>query len=117
MAPIIAYANIPWQAIIAPGVAAVNLACLVQWFATAALKEMPRNWGEVCGPYSAMRMSLRRIGWTWNSLAVLTDHKGNQHNRAIGPNMLTSLLRSVWPTCVAYQTCKNSFCETVPSTT
>ena len=97
MAPIITYANILWQAIVAPGIAAVKLPCLVQWFAASAKKEMPRNWGEVCGPYSAMRMSLRRIGWSWQSLAVFTDHKGNQHNiSAICPNMLSSLLRSAW---------------------
>ena len=102
VAPIMAYANILWQAINSPGIATVNLTCLVQWFTAAAKKELPRNWGEVCGPYSAMRLSLKRIGWTWQSLATFIDHKGNRHNiSAIGPNMFGSLLRSVWTTRMA----------------
>ena len=49
-----------------------------------------------------MRLSLKRIGWTWQSLATFIDHKGNRHNISeIGPNMFGSLLRSVWTTRMA----------------
>ena len=86
-----------WQAIVSPGIAAIPLMTLLSWYNAAKLKEIPRNWGEVCGPYSAMALSLRRIRWQMISLAVFRDHKGEEHNiGAIGPRMFASLLKGVW---------------------
>ena len=62
LAPVIAYINVVWQALVSPGIAVVPLATLARWFKAADRRCKPRNWGEVCGPYSAMWLSLRRIG-------------------------------------------------------
>ena len=97
MAPILTYATILWQAIVSPGIAAVPLKTLLTWFNAARRKETPRSWGEVCGPYSAMALSLKRIKWKMSSLAVFQDHKGEEHNiGAIGPRMFASLLKGAW---------------------
>ena len=103
-APIATYAKILWQAMVSPAIAAVPLATLAKWYKAAAMRPTPRNWGEVCGPYDAMRLSLNRIGWKLVSLAVLQDHHETEHNVAsIGPRMLEGLLKAAWRDRLAKQ--------------
>ena len=96
-APILAYAKIIWQAMTSPQIAVVPLTTLVGWYNAASRRSMPRNWGEVTGPFSAMHLSLDRIGWKLVSFAVMRDHREQTHNVAsIGPKMLAGLLRAAW---------------------
>ena len=47
VAPIVTYANILWQAITAPGIAAVNLPTLVSWYNAASRKDpLPQTLGR-----------------------------------------------------------------------
>ena len=97
LAPIISYAKVLWQALVSPGIAVVPLATLVGWYRKAATSVHPRNWGDVCGPFSALTLSLSRIGWAQLSFATFQDHNGLEHNVAsIGPKMLESKLKSAW---------------------
>ena len=97
VAPIVAFAILVWQAITDPVAAVANLATLYQWFSAAKKKPPPRHWGDVCGPFSAMDLSLRRIQWQHISFAVFRDQNGIEHNISkIGPKMITSLLRGAW---------------------
>ena len=88
----------------------------MQWLQAASRKEIPRNWGEVSGPYSAMLLSLNRIGWAWDSLAVFTDHRGNQHNiSAIGLKMFSALLKNAWTTRMATTAAANRLAKLKPN--
>ena len=96
-APIAAYATLVWQVLTMPARAAVPLAVLHEWYRAAQKMPTPRDWGDVCGPFSAMKLSLRRIGWQQLSFATFRDAIGNEHNvSSIGPRMFTSLLRGAW---------------------
>ena len=107
-APISTYATAVWLAITAPETAPVKLDKIAQWHKVESRKVEPRNWGDVCGPFSAMNLSLRRIGWKQISFATFRDHEGMHHNVAdIGPKMFVSKLRSAWRYRTAQQAAKS----------
>ena len=96
-APILSYAKVIWQAVSSPQIAVVPLATLVRWYNAASRRAKPRHWGDVTGPFSAMHLSLERIGWKLSSFATMVDHREQSHNLvSIGPKMLAGLLREAW---------------------
>ena len=100
----VTYAKVLWQPLTPPAIAAVSMATLDSWFQAAHRKPSPRTWGEACVPYSAMTLSLQRIGWHMLGLASFNDHINIVHNvSAIGPTMLASLLRGAWRHRLAQQ--------------
>eukprot|EP00959_Pyramimonas_sp_CCMP1952_P096940 2026384-Pyramimonas_sp.AAC.1 len=54
------------------------------------------TWRQVCGPLSAMRLSLARIGWKLSNFATLTSDFGDEIQlTTVPPALLKCFLRAV----------------------
>ena len=73
-------------------------------FWAAGRRRAPKRWADTKGPIDVVRLTLRRIGWTWPSPWVFKDEKGTGLDvRVATPRLLEWNLRQSQRRCLEHR--------------
>ena len=97
LGPVLTWASIIWKATTSASFQAFVSLPQLGGLAGHVVQALPRTWGGVRGPLGAAHMSLKRIGWTFETPLVLRSAEGQQIAlTTVSPALLAYHLKVAW---------------------